>query len=88
MMSRVEWTRLAKNDLAELWISATDRNEVTQSAREIEDILTRSGKSAGESRTANLRVLFTSVLGCYYVYREADQTAVVIKVWQRRKTSK
>lgn len=76
MTSRVEWTRQAKNELAELWLSAIDRNSVTDSAREIENALKYDGANAGESRVGSLRILFGSELNCYYVYREFDRTAI------------
>lgn len=81
MSFRVVWETQAENQLANLWMAAADRDAVTSSANEIDEILANQGMMAGESRSDAVRILFCLPLGCYFQFREVDQTMLVAKVW-------
>ena len=52
MNYRVVWRRRAKKEIADVWLNAADRNEVTAAAHRIEITLGRDPSTAGESGMA------------------------------------
>jgi hypothetical protein len=59
----VIWLPSAEKDLAALWLSATDRPEVTRAANEIDQRLGADAPNEGESRRGGRRILFVPPLG-------------------------
>ena len=85
MKFQVLWNRNAENDLADLWLQATDRSAITQSAREIETLLEINPLECGESREfTERRALFNPPLAVIYHVVPDDFLVVITRV---RRTS-
>jgi plasmid stabilization system protein ParE len=76
----VRWSRKAKQALAQLWTSATDRAGITAAANYIEVLLQRDPRSQGESRTGNTRILFVPPLAVLYRINEQKRKVRIIRV--------
>ncbi len=82
MTYRVVWHPRADNDLAVVWLAATDRTAVTLAAAELEKRLTSEPQRFGESRRSQAeRVGFQSPLGVYFEIIEDDKKVVVRHVF-------
>jgi hypothetical protein len=82
MKYSVTWLLSAQNDLADLWLAASDRQAVTDAANFIDASLRRDPLVCGESRLGKTRVMFVSPLGVYFDVYELDLRVVVRAVWQ------
>lgn len=81
MNFRVLWTPVAEQQLADLWISASDRGAITAAANEVDRLLAANPLAQGESRFDQLRVTFEAPLGVEYEVHEADRLVYVLAVW-------
>jgi hypothetical protein len=57
MNYRVSWKRVARDQLADLWVAATDRNAVTRAANTLDSMLARDPLNYGESRSGSRRIV-------------------------------
>ena len=73
----VTWLPDAENELAEIWLTSTDRNAVTKSAAEIDRLLAEKGPNEGESRPANTRVTFVRPLAVLFRVDPSSRTVTV-----------
>jgi plasmid stabilization system protein ParE len=74
----VRWQRRAKAELADVWLNAADRNEVTAAAHRVEQLLRRDPLTAGESRTGRLRLVFDGPIAVlYHVDPQARRVAII-----------
>ncbi len=80
MSFRVTWRRRAKRELADVWLNAVDRNDVTAAAHRVEVLLQREPITAGESRQGNRRLLFEGPLGVLYKVDAAAGRVIVLTV--------
>lgn len=78
----VVWIRSAKLRLAELWIAAADRAEVTRAADAIDAMLRKDPLNVGESRQGERRVLIEPPLAVYYDVSIPDRRVFVRAVWR------
>ncbi len=78
----VGWVPSVEGDLADLWVHAPDRSEVTDAADAIDRILARNPLSAGEAREGNRRILFVPPLAVYYDVNLDDRKVTVTAVWR------
>jgi hypothetical protein len=78
----VLWSTDAENDLARLWVEATDRNEITRTAETIDSLLRHDAHLQGESREGISRVLICLPLVAEFDVVEAAQIALVVGVWK------
>jgi plasmid stabilization system protein ParE len=76
----VWWIPAAENQLAEIWMAATDRNAVTQAADRIDTALAADPLGVGESWPDRYRVLIDMPLVVYYEVSEPDQRVRVLRV--------
>jgi hypothetical protein len=84
MKYSVEWTASARSSLAELWLSASNRNEIQKAADEIDRILAHDPLNAGESRVSNIRVIFQPPLAAYFDVHSKGMRVKVWRVWRLR----
>jgi len=63
----------AQQELADLWINASDRNAVTSAADEIERLLALDPLAQGESRGGNKRLLFEPPLPPSIAWISSDE---------------
>lgn len=76
----VYWTNEADDQLADLWLKASDRADVTAASHRIEAALSRDPFGVGESREADDRIAFDPPLVVYYQVKRADNVVWVISV--------
>lgn len=84
MNFRVFWLPDAVNELAALWIASGKRNEVTQAATQLDQLLMEQGPEAGESRSDQRRIAFSSPLAVIFRYEASSHTILVSRVWEFR----
>ena len=78
----VVWFDSAQDQLAELWMTAADRNALALAANTIDQLLRQDPYAVGESRVGNNRILFASPLGVTYDVSDDDRLATVLAVWR------
>jgi hypothetical protein len=81
MKFAVTWSRNSESKLARLWISAPDRQAVRSAADSIDNRRRKNPLSAGESRSANRRILHEPPLGVIFSVNSDDRTVLVLDVW-------
>jgi hypothetical protein len=82
MRYTVTWTVAARDLLAELWLSASDRDAISRAAADIDRNLLLQPWEAGESRAEDLRVLIAPPLGVYYSVSDDDRLVTVKAIWR------
>jgi hypothetical protein len=82
MSFRVRWTKTARNQLAEVWLSHPDRAGVTNAAHRIDTLLANDPENEGEDRPNNRRVLFLAPLIALYHVNTARNVVTVVGVGQ------
>ena len=82
MNFRVRWARAARNQLAEVWLSHTDRAGVTAAAHRIEQLLRRDPANQGEDRPNGRRVIFLAPLVVLYRIDTSTNVVTVVGVGQ------
>ena len=73
----VTWHREAEEELAELWLFASDRNEVTAAVQAIDLALASDAPSTGEVVAEGLRCFTAPPLRVLFATQEADRVAQV-----------
>jgi hypothetical protein len=77
MRYTVTWHPEAENDLTELWLLATDREDITAAVQAIDVTLATDASARGETVAEGLRSLIAPPLRVLFVIREADRVAQV-----------
>jgi hypothetical protein len=77
----VLWSPTAEQELADLWLQATDRDPVTRAAHAIDQRLQTDPENEGESRPGDRRVLFVPPLGVIFFVRPDDRCVDVLHAW-------
>jgi plasmid stabilization system protein ParE len=80
MNYRVRWKRTAKDQLASIWLNATDRAAVTVAAQRIDVLLQVNPASKGESRSGSQRILIELPLAVVFKVMEEKQKVTVLSV--------
>jgi hypothetical protein len=83
MKYMVFWRPSAEQKLADLWMTAPDKEGVAHAADTIGAMLAQDPESVGESRSGNARVLIVEPLAVYYEVQAADRSVWVFSVWRR-----
>lgn len=76
----VIWVESAQNELAELWLNASDRNAVTTAANAIDQELGEDAPTKGTELSEGLRCLFSPPLKVIFTVREDDRIVEVLRV--------
>ena len=84
MRYRVEWSRDAEADLANVWTDASDRGAISEASHRLDQALVNNPHALGESRSGDNRIVFSSPLGMEYKISDEDCTVLVIAVWSFR----
>ena len=84
MRYTVLWMPIAEEQLAAIWASASDRDAVTRASHVIDQALRSHPEEAGESRVADVRVLFETPLGALFTVSPEDRAVRVLSVWKTR----
>jgi len=80
MKYTVVWKSAAKRQIAEIWMQAPNRKEVTSAANAIDATLRLQPHSCGESRGTNFRLVIEMPLGVFYAVNEEDRLVTVFYV--------
>jgi hypothetical protein len=78
----VLWKTDAESDLAELWVNADDKADVTSAANRIDKQLRKDPLQIGESRADDDRVHFEPPLGVLFTVDPMDCKVFVERVWR------
>jgi plasmid stabilization system protein ParE len=78
----VVWVGTAERQLAEIWVSTSNRAGVTETARMIERELASHPQWIGESRDLGQRILLMPTLGVRYEVSPSDRLVRVLRVWE------
>lgn len=76
----VVWHEDSLNRLAEIWMTSSDRNGVTESANAIDIELSQDPQSKGTEVEGNLRLLTRPPLSVLFVVSEPDRLVKVVHV--------
>lgn len=76
----VVWVRSARDELAELWLNAPNRNAVTTAARDVDQQLAQDASIQGVELSEGLRSLFVAPLNAIFSVREDDRIVEVLRV--------
>jgi plasmid stabilization system protein ParE len=78
MNYQVTWRPSAEQQLAGLWLGASDKPDVQAAADRIDDLLERNPLGEGVARFGTSRILTVPPLTVYY---DVDQNAREVFVW-------
>ena len=79
----VSWRPEIKADLAEIWLSATDKGAVTAAADQIDELLSRDADCRGVDVHEGLRALVVEPLVIHFTASKPDRLTTV---WSVRRT--
>jgi len=82
MTYTVTWIKSALDELAKLWNSASDRQDVADAADRIDLILKSDPYGHSESREGDFRILFVPPLAALFEMSDADRRVTVRGVWR------
>lgn len=80
----VIWLPNAEQELAALWLNASDRGAITRAAATLDQLLARDPANEGESRPNGRRILFAAPLALIYRIHFDQRQVDVLHVWQFR----
>jgi hypothetical protein len=77
---QVRWRRIAREQLATIWLAAADRNAVTAAAHRVDQLLLRDPFGCSESREGNRRILLEAPLAVTFRVDENRNRMTVLAV--------
>ncbi len=84
MKYTVLWTYDAEQELAAIWLNASDRAEITAASSAIDRALSVNPLDQGESREGAIRVMFRGALAVEFEVLPDDRIVYVLSVWRIR----
>jgi plasmid stabilization system protein ParE len=81
MTYTVAWTPTAQDDLAAVWLAASDRNAVTNASHEIDRLLKNDPETQGTPSFDTVRTLIVPPLAVEFEVVEDDRIVYVLTVW-------
>jgi hypothetical protein len=78
----IVWLPKAEQELANLWLQATDRWAVTHAVSELDSRLLRNPENEGESRPSGRRITFCKPLGIFFRVYQDRRLVQVSHVWR------
>ncbi len=82
MSYEVFWLASAEQELARLWVSASDRADISAAADEIDASLARDPLSFGESRGGMTRIAFDHPLAVLFDVDAVNRAVIVWDLWR------
>ena len=82
MTHTVVWAESAAEELAAIWLAASDRDVVTAAARDVDEMLRTMPAEAGESRSHGRRILIGGPIAVTFEIRAADRLVKVLDAWR------
>ena len=80
MKYTVVWKPRAQDQLAEIWLAAPNRSDVSNAANELDRILQHEPDTHGESRSENRRLVIVGALAVVIDIRKEDRIVAVVSV--------
>ena len=80
MKFTVVWKPAAERQLAEIWLTATDRRAITTATEELESALATRPEDIGESRPLDCRIAFVQPLAVTFRVNIADRLVEVVSI--------
>jgi plasmid stabilization system protein ParE len=84
MTYTVDWLPDAEEELAAIWLAASDRGAVTGAAHRIDLRLRDNPEEQCESRSGGRRILFDKPLGVLFHVNASERHVNVVHVWAFR----
>ena len=81
MRFTVVWAPAAEAQLTEVWLAATDRRNISDTANQIDQDLRDDPVTVGESREPGYRIHLRPPLGVTFEILPADRIVRVLQVW-------
>ncbi len=81
MSYSVSWVPSAENRLAELWVGSRIAAQITTAADRLDTVLSENPLTAGESRSANLRIAFEAPLAIIFHVDKPAKKVPILDVW-------
>ena len=82
MRFTVTWHPSAEQELAEIWLQASDRENVTQAANIIDRVLASEPLTHGEDFYGD-RILVALPLAVTYTVSQPDRSVQILQVWHQ-----
>jgi hypothetical protein len=82
MRFTVTWHPSAEQELAEIWLQASDRGDVTQAANLIDQALASEPLAHGEDFYGD-RILVSLPLAVTYTVSQPDRSVQILQVWHQ-----
>lgn len=82
MRFTVTWHPAAEQELADIWLRASDRSQVTQAALAIDQLLATDPLPHGEEFYGD-RILVALPLAVTFTIDEEDRMVQILQVWSR-----
>jgi hypothetical protein len=71
----------AEQELADVWLAASDRAAVTRAAHQIDQELRTDSHTRGELHAGDRRILYIEPLGVLFEISLDDRIARILQVW-------
>ncbi len=81
MMFTVVWTPAAEQNLAALWLQASDRNMLAMASNTIDALLRQDPQTRGDPCFDTVRELIIPPLGVDFDVQEPDRMVYVLSAW-------
>jgi hypothetical protein len=81
MNFEVLWSAEAESRLANAWLLAPNRHQVTEAAARIDEMLRRDPEDIGESRPGGRRIVHEPPLGLVFSVDVENQRVLVLDLW-------
>jgi hypothetical protein len=81
MRYTVIWIGIAEQELAALWLAATDRSGINAASNRIERLLSWNADTVGTLSFDTVRTLLVSPLGVDFEFSTDDHLVSVLSVW-------
>lgn len=81
MKWQLGWSELAQQQLAQIWLEASDRDAVSHAVSLLDEQLIQDPLEVGESRDANQRITFQPPLAITFIVEQRLSLVTVIRVY-------
>lgn len=84
MTWKVAWLERAVGDLAQIWMKSRSRELLQETISDLEDRLSTSPQTCGESRSSDRRVIFIDQIVVDFLVVDETTTALILRIRLRR----
>jgi hypothetical protein len=80
----VVWTLRAEKELAQVWLEASDKSQLSAVANELERLLRENDAARRASGVGNIGVLGIAPLSVAYAISDADHLITIFTAWRMK----